>query len=348
MFWDEPVTNPRTPQTTSDEPYEAYDPGHQVEMTPEEPKHDDQVEIVNPGHQVEMTYPTPSHQVEMAYPEYTSWYKPSNPDGHQVEMVKEQTEDHQVEMVPPPVPSHQVEMAPSHQVEMTHKLQTSGGGWIPPPRPRTMKSSNIPKMKGPTMKDLDKYNEDFKKFTTRLIRHMMSPEDTMKAYLHWLDLGLLKALKADGVKQKTLAGWQLWARIVLKRTEKEPKKTYQTPPLEQLKTGAKKLPRATHHQILKELALEGLLPTAIHCQVIGELAHYDVLGGQELAKTICHLNIDAMYIPKRQALKIKCNVVEKQCRTEIVALVNSGATENFIDQRTIKRLWLKTTALPQE
>jgi len=132
MFWDEPVTNPRTPQTTSDEPYEAYDPGHQVEMTPEEPKHDDQVEIVNPGHQVEMTYPTPSHQVEMAYPEYTSWYKPSNPDGHQVEMVKEQTEDHQVEMVPPPVPSHQVEMAPSHQVEMTHKLQTSGGGWIPP------------------------------------------------------------------------------------------------------------------------------------------------------------------------------------------------------------------------
>jgi len=87
------------------------------------------------------------------------------------------------------------------------------------------KPSNIPKMKGATMKDLDKYNEDFKGFQKRLIGQMLSPDDTIKAYLHWLDLGLLRALKADGQKQKTLAGWQLRAKLILKRTEKEPKKT---------------------------------------------------------------------------------------------------------------------------
>jgi len=32
------------------------------------------------------------------------------------------------------------------------------------------KLSNIPKMKGSTMKDLDKYNKDFKKFMEKLIR----------------------------------------------------------------------------------------------------------------------------------------------------------------------------------
>jgi len=80
-------------------------------------------------------------------------------------------------------------------------------------------------MQGTTMKDLNKYNKDFKKFKEKLIGQMLSLRDTVKAYLQWLDLGLLKALKADGQKQKTLAEWQLRAKIVLKWTEKEPKKT---------------------------------------------------------------------------------------------------------------------------
>ena len=231
MFWESPDTNPRTPQsgTTPDEAFEAYEPdlGHQVEMTLEEPENDDQVEIVEPGHQVEMTYPAPSHQVEMAYPDYTSWYKPnSNPDDHQVEMVEPEPTDHQVEMALPKKPS------PSRQVETTQtpvtspaqpRPQTSSGGWTPP-RPSTTKKTSIPKMKGSTMKDLNKYNEDFEKFSKKLIGHMLSPEDTIQAYLHWLDLGLLKALKADGQKQKTLVGWQLWAKLILKRSPGEPSK----------------------------------------------------------------------------------------------------------------------------
>jgi len=180
MFWELPKMNPRTPQndTTPDEPFEAYKPdlGHQVEMTPEETTSDDQVEIAEQqGHPVEMTYPTPSHQVEMTYPSYTSWYKPSSdPNDHQVEMVKPEPEDHQVEMVPQkkPVPSQQVETTQTKTPAASPPQTTSGGGGWTSPRPCTMKQklSNIPKMKGSTMKDLDKYNKDFKKFMEKLIR----------------------------------------------------------------------------------------------------------------------------------------------------------------------------------
>jgi len=227
MFWEFPETNPGTPQASSlDKAFEAYkpDPGHQVEMPPEETEYDDQVEIIEqPGHQVEMTYPAPTHQVEMAYPDYMSWYKPSrNPDNHQVEMVEPEPADHQVEMAPQK-PSRQVETTQTPPTSPAQsRPQTSGGGWTPS-RPQTTKS--IPRMTGPTMKDLNKYNEDFKKFKECLIGKMLNTNDTIKAYLHWLDLGLLRALKADGQKQKTLAGWQLWAKLVLKWTEKEPKKT---------------------------------------------------------------------------------------------------------------------------
>ena len=143
----------------------------------------------------------------MAYPDYMSWYKPSrNPDDHQVEMVEPEPADHQVEMALQKL-SRQVEttQTPAPSPAQT-RPQTSGGGWSFP-RPRTTKSSNIPKMKGLTMKDLDKYNKDFKKFKEHLIGKMLNTDNTIKAYLHWLDLGLLHALKADGQKQKTLVGW---------------------------------------------------------------------------------------------------------------------------------------------
>ena len=44
------------------------------------------------------------------------------------------------------------------------------------------------------MKDLDKYNKDFKKFKEKLIGWMLSPEEMIKAYLQWLDLSLLRVL----------------------------------------------------------------------------------------------------------------------------------------------------------
>jgi len=45
-----------------------------------------------------------------------------------------------------------------------------------------------------------------------------------------------------------------------------------------------------------------------------------------------------MYIPKHQALKIKCNFTMYQNLAEQIVLINSGATESFIDYWTIARL----------
>jgi len=88
---------------------------------------------------------------------------------------------------------------------------------------------------------------------------MLSKEETIKAYLQWLDLGLLQALCADGNKQKTLAGWQLQAKIVLKWTEKQPKTSRKTLPLKQLKEQAKKLSREDQRCIIEDLAKIGLI-----------------------------------------------------------------------------------------
>jgi len=55
-----------------------------------------------------------------------------------------------------------------------------------------------------------------------------------------------------------------------------------------------------------------------------------------------------MYIPRQRALKIKCNFVTYQSQAEQVALINSGATENFIDYRTVAKLRLRVMKLPQQ
>jgi len=54
-----------------------------------------------------------------------------------------------------------------------------------------------------------------------------------------------------------------------------------------------------------------------------------------------------MYIPKRRALKIKCNFSTYQNQAEQIALIDSGATDNFIDYRTVVQLRLGTQRLPQ-
>jgi len=54
-----------------------------------------------------------------------------------------------------------------------------------------------------------------------------------------------------------------------------------------------------------------------------------------------------MYIPKRPALKIKCNFSTYQNQAEQIALIDSGATDNFIDYRTTVQLRPGTQRLPQ-
>src|SRR6266850_1105871 len=56
-----------------------------------------------------------------------------------------------------------------------------------------------------------------------------------------------------------------------------------------------------------------------------------------------------MYIPRRRTLKKKCNFTTYQSSAEpITTLIDSGATENFINYRTVMKYRLGTQKLPQE
>ena len=52
-----------------------------------------------------------------------------------------------------------------------------------------------------------------------------------------------------------------------------------------------------------------------------------------------------MYIPKRRLLQIKLDFHTYQTKAEQTALVDSGATDNFIDYRTVARLRLGSQKL---
>jgi hypothetical protein len=54
-----------------------------------------------------------------------------------------------------------------------------------------------------------------------------------------------------------------------------------------------------------------------------------------------------MYITKRKALEIPIESTTYHTKAEIIALVDSGATDNFIDFRTVKKLRLGTKKLPR-
>jgi len=79
---------------------------------------------------------------------------------------------------------------------------------------------------------------------------------------------------------------------------------------------------------------------------MAELAHNSVLEGQEFAQTIRKLGIETMYIPKRRALKIKCEITVDQSNKQTM-LLDSGAMDNFIDYRTAERLGLQKHKMPQ-
>jgi hypothetical protein len=52
-----------------------------------------------------------------------------------------------------------------------------------------------------------------------------------------------------------------------------------------------------------------------------------------------------MYVTKKNVLEIPFNFQTYMARAEEKALVNSGATENFINKKTVKRLRLGTKTL---
>jgi hypothetical protein len=71
------------------------------------------------------------------------------------------------------------------------------------------------------------------------------------------------------------------------------------------------------------------------------------LDGKELIAVINRLEIDTMVITKRKSLDIPVDVVTCNKIETVKVLIDSGATDNFIDFRTVAKLRLGTKKLPR-
>jgi hypothetical protein len=105
------------------------------------------------------------------------------------------------------------------------------------------------------------------------------------------------------------------------------------PPLQKLKEIAiwnqmKQLSKSDRKKIIEELAIKSL-------------------EGPQLVAVIRKLDVDMMYISRRKALQLPLDIVTYQGRQEDITLVDSSATNNFIDSRTVKKLNLGTRKIPR-
>jgi hypothetical protein len=74
----------------------------------------------------------------------------------------------------------------------------------------------------------------------------------------------------------------------------------------------KKLTKADRKKIIRETAIK-------------------YLDGKELISIIKRLEINTMVITKHKALEILVDVITYNAKEEVVALIDSGVTDNFID-----------------
>jgi hypothetical protein len=198
-------------------------------------------------------------------------------------------------------------------------------------------------MKEGGLKKLQEYNQNFKHWQMRLIGHLNDKKETIRAYVSGLHNKSILMLLKDGhnfKETKTLAKWQQAAETAVARrqgkagqestAEKTKSVRLLLQKLKELKVWEqmKKLSKANQKKIIEE--------TAIKC-----------LNGKELTSIIKRLEIDTMFITRRKALEIPVDVVTYNTTEEVKALINSGATDNFINFRTVAKLRLATKKLPQ-
>jgi Retroviral aspartyl protease len=253
----------------------------------------------------------------------------------------------------PPEPP-QLIAAPTPLIQKTTQTKTtkqglSRGGYLPPTTTReTRQKKKIPppvqpKMKKGGLKDLQQYNQDFKWWQMRLVGRVNDNKETIKAYVSGLANKVILMLLKDGhefKKTKTLAKWQSAAEAaVAKREDKvgqesTAKKTKSVRPLlqkfKELKVWEqmKRLTKADRKKIIEETAIK-------------------FLDGKELIAVINRLEIDTMVITKRKSLDIPVDVVTYNKTETVKVLIDSGATDNFIDFRTVAKLQLGTKKLPR-
>jgi hypothetical protein len=145
-------------------------------------------------------------------------------------------------------------------------------------------------------------------------------------YVTGLQSKILTVLLKDGYKFKeikTLAKWQKAAEMAVAKFKKKAgqestaEKTSVRPPLQKLKeitvwNQMKKLSKNDRKKIIEELAIK-------------------FLEGEQLVAVIRKLDVDLMYISKKKSLQLPLSIVTYQGKQKDIALIDSGATNNFID-----------------
>jgi hypothetical protein len=253
----------------------------------------------------------------------------------------------------PPEPP-QLIAAPIPPIQKATQTKTtehapSGGGYFPPTITQKKRQRKKipppaqPKMKKGGLKDLQQYNQDFKRWWMRLVGRINNDKETIKAYVSGLANKVMLMLLKDGHKfkeTKTLAKWQQAAETAVAKHEEKAEqestaeKTKSVrPPLQKFKElkvweQMKKLMKADRKKIIEETAIK-------------------FLDGKELIAVINRLEIDTMVITKRKSLDIPVDVVTYNKTETVNALIDSGATDNFIDYRMVAKLRLGTKKLPK-
>jgi hypothetical protein len=222
-----------------------------------------------------------------------------------------------------------------------------GGGYFLQTKARKTQKKKIPPPVQPRMKTggLDKlweYNQEFKRWQLRLVGRVLDNKETIKAYVTGLQSKILTVLLKDGYKFKeikTLAKWQKAAEIAVAKFEKKvgqestAEKGLVRLPLRKLKeitvwNQMKKLSKSDRKKIIEELAIK-------------------FLEGEQLVTIIRKLDVNMMYISKKKSLQLPLNIITYQGKQEDIALIDSGATNNFIDFCTVNKLGLGTRKIPR-
>jgi hypothetical protein len=292
---------------------------------------------------------TPNPEPEETYPD----------DLYMKEEIPEPEECHEDERMdtgkdPDPPEPPQLIAAPTPPAQKNVQTKTtehtpSGGGYFPQTASQKKRQRKKipppvqPKMKKGGLKDLQQYNQDFKRWQMRLVGRVNDNKETIKAYVSGLANKIILMLLKDGhefKKTKTLVKWQQATETAVTKREGKAgqestaEKTKSVrPPLHKLKElkvweQMKKLTKTDRKKIIEETAIK-------------------FLDRKELVSVIKRLEINTMVITKRKSLDIPVDVVTYNKTETVNALIDSGATDNFIDFRTVAKLRLGTKKLPR-
>jgi hypothetical protein len=299
------------------------------------------IEPQTPNPEPEENYPDDLYMEEILEPEL-----PDPPPADHPEDIYMDIKDNQEPSKLPVLPTIE---APRKTTKTTSPPPSGGGeGYFPQtktckPQKKKIPPPVQPKMEMGRLDKLREYKQEFKQWQLRLVGCVLDNKETIKAYVTGLQSKILVVLLKDSYKFKEIKTLAKWQKAVEKAVAKFEKKAGQEStakktklvrlPLQKLKeitvwSQMKQLSRSDGKKIIKELTIK-------------------FLEGEQLVAGIRKWEVDMMYISRRKALQLPLNIVTYQGRQEDIALVDSGATNNFIDSRIVKKLNLGTRKVPR-